>query len=91
MIQKILIDKVSKMVIKLVAKQFKLQKLINYMDQPNDCDMRVSNLEEEVKKLKKDSHPMQKFVCTSCDTVAIATEDKDVSSFADKLKQIKEN
>ena len=40
MIQKILIDKVSKMVIKLVAKQFKLQKLINYMDQPNDCDMR---------------------------------------------------
>jgi hypothetical protein len=90
MIQKILIDKVSKMVIKLVAKQFKLQKLINYMDQPNDCDMRVSNLEEEVKKLKKDSHPIQKFVCTTCNTVAMA-EDEDVSSFADKLKQIKEN
>ena len=54
MIQKVLFDKISKMVIKLVAKKFKLDRLVTYMDQPNDCDMRVDELEKEVEKLKKD-------------------------------------
>ena len=89
MIQKVLFDKISKMVIKLVAKKFKLHSLVTYMDQPNDCDMRVAELEREVEKLKEDSHPMQEFVCTTCNTLAKKV-DEDVSSFESKLKQIKE-
>ena len=88
MIQKVLFDKISKMVIKLVAKKFKLDRLVTYMDQPNDCDMRVEELEKEVEKLKKDSHPMQEFVCTTCNTLAKKVDD-DVVSFENKLNQIK--
>ena len=43
-------------VIKLVAKQFKLdkmEKIIKYMDEPNDADIRIDKLEKDINKLKK--------------------------------------
>ena len=79
---------VAKIIFKMVSKQFKMQKLLKYMEKPNDCDMRVDKLEEEVKKLKKLSHPQQDFVCTTCNTVASRIEE--VDSFSSKLNKIKE-
>ena len=47
---------VIKAVVKLLTKQFKLDKMeriIKYMDQPNDADIRIDKLEEKVNKLEK--------------------------------------
>ena len=89
MLQKVIIDKVLKLVTTSLAKKFKLSKLLRYMERPNDCDMRVDRLEEDVKELKKMAHPSQDFVCTNCNTIAERV-DEDVDSFTNKLKQIKE-
>ena len=43
-------------VVKLVAKQFKLDKMeriIKYMDEPNDADIRIDELEKKISKLEK--------------------------------------
>ena len=43
-------------VIKLVSKQFKLdkmEKIIKYMDEPNDADVRIDRLEKRINKLEK--------------------------------------
>ena len=88
MLHKVLIDKVLKLVTSSLAKKFKLSKLLRYMERPNDCDIRVDKLEEDVKELKELAHPCQDFVCTNCGTIAERV-DKDVDSFANKLKQIK--
>ena len=89
MLQKVIIDKVLKLVTTSLAKKFKLSKLLRYMERPNDCDIRVDKIEEDVKELKKMAHPSQDFVCTNCNTIAERV-DEDVDSFANKLKQIKE-
>tara|TARA_R100001082_G_C4331572_1_gene145898 strand:+ start:303 stop:488 length:186 start_codon:yes stop_codon:yes gene_type:complete len=47
---------VIKAVVKLLTKQFKLDKMeriIKYMDEPNDADIRIDKLEEKVNKLEK--------------------------------------
>ena len=77
MIQAILLDKA----VKLLAKQFKLEKLLKYVEEPNDADGRIDNLEvdlaqsilvmsrisESIEGLKCDSHPPREFVvCKKC-------------------------
>ena len=47
---------VIKGAVKLLAKQFKLDKMeriIKYMDEPNDADIRIDELEKRIKKLEK--------------------------------------
>ena len=47
---------VIKAVVKLLTKQFKLDKMeriIKYMDEPNDADIRIDKLEGKVNKLEK--------------------------------------
>ena len=47
---------VVKAVIKILAKQFKLDKMeriIKYMDEPNDADIRIDELEKKINKLEK--------------------------------------
>ena len=51
MIQKMLIN----LAIKAVAKQFKLEKVLNYVENDNVLDKKVRKLEKKVKKLEKDS------------------------------------
>ena len=53
MIQKLIINKV----ISLLAKNFKLFKILEYVEKPNELDHKVVELEKEIKKLKKESHP----------------------------------
>ena len=56
MIPALVIKAVLPKVIKLVAKQFKLDKMeriIKYMDEPNDADIRIDKLEKKINKLEK--------------------------------------
>jgi|TARA_R100000234_G_scaffold62374_1_gene37832 16S rRNA C967 or C1407 C5-methylase (RsmB/RsmF family) len=56
MIPAMVIKAVLPKVVKLVAKQFKLDKMeriIKYMDEPNDADIRIDELEKKVSKLEK--------------------------------------
>ena len=56
MIPALLIIAVLPKVIKLVSKQFKLDKMeriIKYMDEPNDADVRIDELEKKINKLEK--------------------------------------
>ena len=56
MIPAMVIKAVLSKVVKLVAKQFKLDKMeriIEYMDKPNDADIRIDELEKRINKLEK--------------------------------------
>ena len=56
MIQKLIINSV----IKLIAKQFKLDKVLKYVEEPNDLDKRVEMLE-------KMAHPPKNTnICSIC-------------------------
>ena len=51
MIQKLIINSV----IKLLAKQFKLDKVLEYVEKPNDADKKIKKLEKRVKRLERDT------------------------------------
>ena len=53
MIQKLIINKI----ISLLAKNFKLFKLMEYVEKPNELDHKVVELENRILKLEKDAHP----------------------------------
>ena len=58
MIQKMIINAV----VKIVAKQFKLDKLIDYMDNPNDADNKIAALEKKVKKFEGKLKKLSKLI-----------------------------
>ena len=63
MIQGIIIAKV----VKLIAKQFKLDKILNYVENPNELDEEVDKLKERMIRLEVNSHPRRDFVlCDMC-------------------------
>ena len=51
MIQKLILNQA----IKLIAKQFKLDKILAYVEKPNDADKRIKKLEKRLKKLESDA------------------------------------
>ena len=53
----------ASMVLKFVLPEVKelLVPLFKYKDEPNDADMRIDKLEEQVMMLAKDSHPEKPF------------------------------
>ena len=56
MIPALLIKAVLPKILKVVSKQFKLDKMeriIKYMDEPNDADVRIDELEKRINKLEK--------------------------------------
>ena len=65
---------VAQAVVKLVAKQFKLDKILSYVEEPNDADERIDKLEVDVFKLQsiinilqESSHSPRDFViCDDC-------------------------
>ena len=61
---------VADKVISIILKKFKLDKVLDYVENPNDADERIDKLELDVyhqskliEKLEKDSHPP---VCKEC-------------------------
>ncbi len=51
MIQKLILNQV----IKLIAKQFKLDKVLEYVEKPNNADKKIKKLEKKLKKLEKEA------------------------------------
>ena len=65
---------IAQAVVKLVAKQFKLDKILSYVEDPNDADQRIDELELDVFTLKKNMQELDKIaheprefiVCNDC-------------------------
>mgnify|MGYP001380422663 CR=1 FL=1 len=64
MFKKVFKDKILKTVVsekgsilKLLMKDLPLTDIIKYVKEENDADLRINDLELEVAKLKRDSHP----------------------------------
>ena len=60
----------AKTVMKMIAKQFKLDKILAYVEDPNDADKRIDELELDVFSLKQNTkrlndiaHEPKDFVC----------------------------
>jgi hypothetical protein len=71
MIQAIIIQKV----VKLIAKQFKLDKILDYVENPNELDEDVNHLKARVDSLEKMAHPSRDFViCDDCKCKVVVTE-----------------
>ena len=63
MVQKIIIQAA----VKLLAKQFKLNKILQYVEEPNELDDKVDNHEKKKKNLEALAHPKREFVsCSKC-------------------------
>jgi len=71
MIQAIIIQKV----VKLIAKQFKLDKILDYVENPNELDEDVNHLKARVDSLEKMAHPSRDFViCDDCKCKVVVVE-----------------
>ena len=58
---------VIKGVIKVIQKQFKLDKVVSYVFDQNELDDRCDKLEEKVKVLEEKAHTPRDFVvCEEC-------------------------
>ena len=70
MIPQVVLKLVVPKILDIVIKQFELdemEKLIEYMDNPNDADKKIDALEERLKTLEGNSHPPRTFVkCEDC-------------------------
>tara|TARA_R100000742_G_C4264914_1_gene82874 strand:- start:1014 stop:1241 length:228 start_codon:yes stop_codon:yes gene_type:complete len=64
MLQGILINKV----ISMIAKQFKLDKVLSYVENDNELDYKVSSIEKRLDLIEKMAHPPREFVsCKTCE------------------------
>ena len=64
MIQKLIINKI----IELLSRQFKLHKIMKYVQEPNELDNKVDNLNDRMAILEKMAHPKRDFVrCKECE------------------------
>jgi hypothetical protein len=62
-------------VVKLIAKQFKLDKILDYVENPNELDEDVKHLKARVHSLEKMAHPSRDFViCDDCKCKVVVTE-----------------
>ena len=53
--------------ISILAKQFKLDKVLDYVENPNEADKEIKNLRARVVSLEKMAHPQREFViCNQC-------------------------
>ena len=63
LVQKMIIQAVAK----LIKKQFKLDKILKYVEEPNELDDKVDNHENRIKNLEALAHPIREFVsCSKC-------------------------
>ena len=61
--------------IKILAKQFKLDRVLKYVDEPNELDEDMKHLKARVSSLEKMSHPSRDFViCDDCKCKVVVNE-----------------
>ena len=77
MLQNILLKKILGLVMKQLLKQFKLDKIQEYVEKPNELDKKVKKLESKIDKIKKLENKIDKI-------------EKFFSKGKSKLKKIKE-
>ena len=52
-----IIKLISPKIMEMVANTFKLPQMLNYMELPNDADLRIDKLETQMKMMAEDQHP----------------------------------
>ena len=71
MIQAVLIQKV----VKLIASQFKLDKILDYVENPNELDEEMGHIKARIDSLEKMAHPSRDFViCDDCKCKVVVVE-----------------
>ena len=61
-------EKLVGIAIRAAAKQFKLDKVLKYVEEPNELDNKVDNLNDRMAILEKMAHPKRDFVrCKECE------------------------
>tara|TARA_R100000656_G_scaffold92931_1_gene67354 strand:+ start:353 stop:589 length:237 start_codon:yes stop_codon:yes gene_type:complete len=71
MLQGIIIKEATK----FIAKQFKLDKVLDYVEGENELDMKVKHMEEKIKLLEKMAHPSRDFeICGDCRCKVVVAE-----------------
>ena len=69
--QKLIVDAV----IKIIKKTFKFDKVLDYVEKPNELDEEMKHLNARVHSLEKMSHPPRDFViCDECKCKVVVTE-----------------
>ena len=54
-------------IVNLLVKNFKLDKVVNYVFEDNELDDKTKNLEDRIKILESIAHPQRDFVvCDNC-------------------------
>ena len=83
MLQGILVKKVLDLVMKQVLKQFNLDKIQKYVEQPNELDMQVKSLQKSISKYGKSIEELEKNIAIIKDVVSQS------DSIKDKFKKIR--
>ena len=83
MLQGILVKKVLDLVMKQVMKQFNLDKIQKYVEQPNELDMKVKSLQKSVSKYGKSIEELEKNIAIIKDVVSQS------DSIKDKFKKVR--
>ena len=66
MIQGLIIKKGLDLVMGKILKKYNLDKIKQYVDEPNELDNEVKVLKAEVSLLKKMAHPEKELICQCC-------------------------
>tara|TARA_R110002020_G_scaffold204652_2_gene408952 strand:+ start:1815 stop:2069 length:255 start_codon:yes stop_codon:yes gene_type:complete len=83
MLQGILVKKVLDLVMKQVLKQFNLDKIQKYVEQPNELDMQVKSLQKSVNKYGKSIEELEKNIAILKNIVS------QNDSIKDKFKKVR--
>ena len=62
-----IVDKVVGLAVKLIAKQFKLDKILAYVEEDNELDVKMVEFDKRIDMLERMAHPKREFVvCADC-------------------------
>ena len=71
----VIVEKVLKLAGKQFRKQFKLDKVLKYVEEPNELDENMNHLKARVDSLEKMAHPSRDFViCDDCKCKVVVNE-----------------
>ena len=60
---------VQKMILKAIAKQFRLDEVLDYVFKPNKNNEDIIEMKDDIKILKAIAHPQRDFVrCSECNS-----------------------
>ena len=84
MLQGIIVKKVLDLVMKQVLKQFKLDKIQKYVEEPNELDKQVKSLQKNINKYGKYIEEVEKDIAILKDVVG---SNKTMKKKLDKFKK----